>query len=132
MKSFNLNAIIRAQKDLMHNFRNLRIWQDARLFAKKIYLTTKSFPKEENFGLSSQMKRAAVSIISNIAEGCGREGDKGVRQFLTYSLSSAFELEAQLLLSADLELIPEKEAAELVKELRGIQKGIYFFRQNLQ
>lgn len=116
----------------MHNFRNLRIWQDSRQFAKKIYVETRTFPKEEQYGLASQMRRAAISIPSNIAEGCGRPGQKDTAQFLNYSISSAFELETQLLLSADLEFIPNQPADLLVEELQGIQRGIHFFKQNLR
>lgn len=116
----------------MYNFRNLRIWQNARVLVAKVYLETQAFPQEERFGLAIQMRRAAISIPSNIAEGCGREGEKSVQQFLNYAIGSAFELETQLLLSADLQYIPLKTVEELVQSLQGLQKGIYIFKQKLQ
>jgi four helix bundle protein len=115
----------------MYNFRELRIWQNARVFVRKIYLETRSFPKEERHGLTQQMRRAAVSIPCNIAEGCGRKGENSLQLFLSYSIASAFELETQLLLSADLNFLSEQKAKDLVNELQGLQKGIRYFSKNI-
>lgn len=76
------------------------------------------------------MRRAAVSIPSNIAESCGRSGIRERRRFLDYALASAFELETQLLLSSDLEYLEIDLADRLITELQGIQKGIYFLKKN--
>jgi four helix bundle protein len=66
----------------MHNFRQLKVWQKSRLLVKEIYIVTKGFPKEELFGLTSQIRRAVVSIPSNIAEGCGRNTNKDTKRFV--------------------------------------------------
>ena len=116
----------------MYNFRNLRIWKNARSFVSQIYIETQVLPKEERFGLALQMRRAAISIPSNIAEGCGREGEKSVQQFLNYAIASAFELETQLLICADLKYMSPKKVNELVLNLQGLQRGIYAFKQKLQ
>jgi four helix bundle protein len=85
-----------------HNFRELTIWKDSMTLTKEVYLLTASLPENEKFGLISQMRRSAVSIPSNIAEGSGRTSEKEFLHFLRVSLSSSYELETQLLLSADL------------------------------
>lgn len=82
--------------------RDLAAWQEAMTLAKAIYKLTGAFPKEELYGLTSQMRRAAVSIPSNIAEGAGRGGQKEFRQFLMIARGSLSELETQLLLAQDL------------------------------
>lgn len=80
----------------MNTYRDLIVWQKSIELTKKIYLLTKSFPKEEQFGLTSQIKRAAISIPSNIAEGKLRNSPKELRQFLYIALGSGGELETQL------------------------------------
>ena len=77
----------------MRNFRDLEVWQASVLLVKKIYLITAKFPNDEKFGLTSQINRAAISIPSNIAEGCSRTSQKDFSRFLQISLGSAFELE---------------------------------------
>lgn len=74
----------------MHNFRELKIWQDAMKITKLTYKLTKLFPSSEMYGLTSQMNRAAVSIPSNIAEGAGRNSNKEFTQFLNISIGSLF------------------------------------------
>ena len=76
----------------MHNFQNLTIWKEAMDLAQTIYATTKKFPKEEMYALSSQMQRAAVSIPSNIAEGAGRSTNKDFANFLSIAIGSCFGL----------------------------------------
>src|SRR5690349_22145171 len=93
----------------VQSYKELDVWQQARLLVKNIYQLTKSFPKDEQFGLVSQMRRAAVSIPSNIAEGCGRNHFKDSIQFFFVARGSIYELETQLLLSADLEFISPTE-----------------------
>ncbi|MFH0927923.1 MAG: four helix bundle protein [bacterium] len=80
----------------MHTFRDLIVWQKAVDLVEEIYRLTTEFPKEEQYGLCGQMRRAAVSIPSNIAEGRLREGDKEFRQFLLMAYGSAGELETQI------------------------------------
>ena len=93
----------------MRDFRQLRVWKDAHHLALEIYQTTRGFPKEELFALTSQIRRASVSIPSNIAEGCGRGSNKDYANFLQMALGSAFEVDYQLLLAKDLTYIdPEK------------------------
>lgn len=106
----------------MHNFKKLTIWQKARALSIETYKATKSFPETEIFGLTNQMRRAAISIISNIAEGCGRITDKQFKQFLTYASGSASELEAQLIIAQDLKLLPEDVFKILLFKLNEIQK----------
>ncbi len=84
---------------LKNGHRDLIVWQKAIDLADATYVLTKIFPKEEIYGLTSQMRRAAVSIPSNIAEGSGRKTMKDFRQFLSIAYGSALELETQLLLS---------------------------------
>jgi len=89
----------------MQDFRNLDVWQRARHLNKTIYQMTTDFPESEAFGLRSQMRRASVSICSNIAEGCGRRGDREFRRFLDIAMGSACELECETILSFDLVFI---------------------------
>ncbi|CAN5327160.1 hypothetical protein BH20ACI1_BH20ACI1_10250 [soil metagenome] len=86
----------------MRDFRQLRVWEDSHHLTLEIYQITKNFPKEELFALTNQMRRAACSIPSNIAEGCGRGSNKEYAQFLQIAMGSAYELVYQFLLSKDL------------------------------
>ena len=94
----------------MSSFEKLTYWQKARLLAKEIYLLTASFPKEEQFGLTSQIRRAVISISSNIAEGYGRQYRADYIHFLNVARGSCYEVESQLILSVDLGYIIEEKA----------------------
>ena len=115
----------------MHNFRELKIWQNGRIMVKKSYLLTTDFPKDEKYGLISQIQRAAVSIPANIAEGSGKSSNKDFCRFLEMAISSAFELETLIILSNDLELISDQKKNELVNSLQELQKMIYGFKGTL-
>ena len=91
----------------MKNFRRLKVWQKSHAVALEIYKVTKTFPKTELYGLTSQMRRASVSVSSNVAEGCGRGSDADFARFLYISLGSANELEYLILLSHDLRFLDE-------------------------
>jgi four helix bundle protein len=93
----------------MHRYKNLKFWQLSRTFCKDIYEITASFPGEEKFGLVSQLRRATVSIPSNIAEGSARKTNKDFSRFLHISFGSCYEVETQLLLSCDLDFIDTKK-----------------------
>src|SRR3990170_4644189 len=89
----------------MKDFRDLKIWQKGHQLALLVYAATKAFPKEEAYGLTSQMRRASISIPANIAEGCGRGGDAELNRFLRIAMGSASELEYHFILAKDLELL---------------------------
>jgi four helix bundle protein len=95
------------------NHKNLIVWQKGIELVKVIYQFTGSFPKEEQFGLTSQMRRCVVSIPSNIAEGCGRHSEKELMHFLYITLGSASELETQIVISQELNFL-DKEKVEQV------------------
>ena len=84
------------------DYKELDIWIQARELIKSVYVLTKSFPKEEQFSLTSQVRRCSVSVPSNIAEGCGQQSNKGTIHFLHIARGSLFELETQLILTNDL------------------------------
>jgi len=90
----------------MKDFKQLKVWEISHRLALAAYKTTTLFPKEEVYGLTSQIRRACVSIPSNMAEGCGRGGDSDFRRFLQIAFGSACELEYQLLLALDLKFMP--------------------------
>lgn len=115
----------------MHNFRQLNIWIEARLLVKQVYLLTATFPSDERFGLISQINRCVISVPSNIAEGSARSTNKDFAHFLKISLGSLFELETQLLLSADLNMISEIDNEELFKRIIVLQKMISNFIKTL-
>ena len=108
----------------MSDFENLDVWQNARLLAKRVYGETRTFPREELFGLAQQMRRAAISIVSNIAEGKGRATTGEYKAFLRIARGSTFELEAQLIVATDLELLGTPQAEELVEAARRIARMI--------
>jgi four helix bundle protein len=114
-----------------HNFKELKIWQQARLLVKEIYQITAKFPPNEDFGLTSQVRRAAISVPSNIAEGSGR-GNKEFIRFLGISLSSAYELETQIILSFDLAYISENEFINLTNRITEIQRMIFGLQKKLR
>jgi len=92
----------------MHNFRELKIWQKSISLVTDVYGNTMSFPNSEKFGLTNQIRRSAVSVPSNIAEGCGRNSDKELVHFLGISNGSSFELETQLIIAQNLKFIKEE------------------------
>jgi len=95
------------------SFRDLRVWQQAIELAVQVYKGTEAFPKYELYGLAQQMRRAAVSIASNIAEGKGRRSDKEFRQFLFHARGSLLELETQILIADKLEYFSGKQSNDL-------------------
>ena len=108
----------------METHKDLRVWQQSIDLVSSVYLTTKSFPKDELFGLVSQMRRAAVSIPSNIAEGFARGTNKEKIHFLRISSGSMSELETQLVLSKKLEYISEEEYQEVSEHLTAVWKQL--------
>jgi len=104
--------------------KDLDVWKESMTLAKEVYRLTKSFPKEETFGLASQMRRAAVSIPSNIAEGAARNSDKEFIQFLHVSLGSLAELETQLLLSRELGFLKDEDTNGSLEQIRRMLLGL--------
>ena len=91
----------------MKDFRQLKVWEKAHQLALQVYKTTVNFPREELYGLTSQIRRSSMSIPTNIAEGCGRHTDAEFARFLQIAMGSASETEYQLLLARDLEFLPK-------------------------
>ena len=106
------------------SFEDLPAWQDARKFTNKIYNLTNKFPKEELYGLTSQIRRATVSIMSNVAEGFDRRSDKEFSNFLSIARASAAEVQNDLYIALDLNYISQTEFNQLYQEAKKIAKQI--------
>jgi four helix bundle protein len=115
----------------MHRFKDLEVWRLSRLLCKEVYSLTAKFPDSERFGLINQLRRAAVSIASNIAEGSSRSSNKDFSRFLEIAIGSAYEIETQLLISSDLGFINEFDLETLTTKLNTIVKMIVRFRSTL-
>ncbi|MFV7236695.1 MULTISPECIES: four helix bundle protein [Flavobacterium] len=116
----------------MNYFKELKVWQKAIELVTETYLKTTSFPKEEIYGLTSQIRRCAVSIPSNIAEGCGRKTNKDFSNFLGISLGSAFEFETQLIICKNLDFIKQEDFNFLEAEIQHIQNMIIKLQSTLE
>lgn len=114
-----------------HRLQDLIIWKKSIGLVKEIYLLTQELPNEEKFGLRNQMRRCAVSIPSNIAEGAGRNNVKEFYQFLGIAQGSTYELETQLVLLIELKFIEENKVSLVLNNLTEIQKMVYKFKTNL-
>jgi len=108
----------------MRDFRKLDVWVQTLLFVKKVYGITHTYPHQERYGIVSQMNRSAVSIPSNIAEGCSRKTSTEFSRFLEIALGSSFELETQIEVSYLINYINTDQYTGLLKELHIIQKRI--------
>ena len=115
----------------MKDFRKLQVWEKAHQLALTLYPVTASFPRDETYGLASQIRRAASSIPSNIAEGCGREGDAELSRFCTIARGSASELEYQILLARDLKLIQPPDYEQLAERTTEIKPMLTVLVQKL-
>ena len=111
----------------MQDFRNLKIWRKSHELTLEVYRLTKRFPYEERFGLTRQLRKSAVSIPSNIAEGSSRRTDSDFRHFLFMALGSLSELEYQLILSKDLSYLTEVEFSELKGRIVEIRRMAWPF-----
>lgn len=112
----------------MKDFRQLKVWQKSHQLTLALYKLTASFPREETYGLSSQIRRAGASISANLAEGCGRNGDAELARYCSIASGSASELEYHLLLARDLKLIKAEDytpLAERVIELKRMLAALF-------
>jgi|SRR5699024_6131606 len=115
----------------MRNFRKLSVWEKSHELTLAIYKSTSSYPKEELYGLTSQMRRSASSVPSNIAEGCGRNTQPQFVRFLNIAFGSASELEYQIILSRDLEFIDSNTFKELSQNTTEIKRMLYSLIQKV-
>jgi four helix bundle protein len=115
----------------MHNYKELKIWIKSMDLVVEVYKITKDFPKEEKYGLTSQLWRCAVSIASNIAEGPGRNSNKEFCHFLSTAHGSSYELETQILASERLGLINKKQSDDICNRVCEIQKMNYSLQLRL-
>jgi four helix bundle protein len=106
------------------SFQDLRIWQEAMDLTERVYRATSDFPKQETYGLSSQMRRAAVSVPSNIAEGKGHRSDPEFVRFLFHARGSLLELQTQILIARRLNYLSEERANELCGRVDNIARGL--------
>ncbi|MEO9210542.1 MAG: four helix bundle protein [Ginsengibacter sp.] len=115
----------------MHNFKELLVWQKSMDLVELVYKLIDCFPKDEKYGLVSQVQRCAVSIPSNIAEGSGRASKKEFQHFLSIAIGSSFELETQLILAFKFNYIAESQLNEFEKLVSEIQKMIHGLYKSL-
>lgn len=115
----------------IRSFRDLLVWQKGIALTKGIYALTQRFPADERYGLVSQLRRAAVSVPSNIAEGQARRSSAEFSQFLSVSLGSLAELETQLIITKELRLAEESEIEPLIVQIHELQKMLHSLRSKL-
>lgn len=113
-------------------YRKLKVWQKSMQFVTILYSELKFFPTEELFGLSSQIKRSAISIPSNVAEGYGRDGKKDYLRFLNISLSSLFELQTQIEIAFNLKYLEKDSFEELYEYTREIERMLTSFIRKIK
>jgi len=116
----------------MRDFRTLEIWKQSRQLAVEVYGLTRSFPKEEVFGLTSQLQRAVVSVGANIAEGCGRNSNADFQRFLTIALGSLNEAEYLLILSNDLHYCDDEKYRKLMRDIDKLKPMMMAFISKLR
>lgn len=111
----------------MRDYKKLKVWERAHLLAINVYKITKQFPKEELYGITSLIRRAAISIPTNIVEGSGRQTSKEFSRFLSIAAGSASEVEYLLMISKELAFINEQESDPLLTEINEIKKMLNAF-----
>lgn len=116
----------------MRNFRELQVWKKAHQLTLMVYKYTKKFPKEELYGLTSQIRRSCVSIPANIAEGCGKSGDAELARYFQIATGSASELEYHLLLAHDLGLVTTADYEILDREVSEVKRMLTSFIKKLK
>ena len=116
----------------MKDFRQLSIWQRSHHLTLAVYTLTKGFPKDEQYGLTSQLRRASASIPANIAEGCGRDSEAELKRFLDIAHGSAAEADYHLLLAHELGYLNSSDYAPLAKEVGEIKRMIGAFARKLK
>lgn len=116
----------------MKDYRDLIVWQRSHALTLELYRATKNFPKDELFGLTSQLRRAVSSIPANIAEGCGRDGDAELKRFLNIALGSACEVDYFILLATELAYIDTEQGRRLAVEALEIRRMLGTFVQKLK
>jgi len=116
----------------MEDFKNLKVWTKAHGLTLTVYKATHCFPKEEVYGLTSQIRRAAASIGANIAEGCGRRSDPEMKRFIQIARGSASELEYHLLLARDLGMLTADEFIDLEGNVLEIERMLAALSQRLR
>jgi four helix bundle protein len=116
----------------VQDFRNLKVWEKAHALTLDIYRASKSFPRDEMYGLTSQMRRASVSIGANIAEGTCRRGDVDFARFLQIAVGSASEVEYHLLLARDLNLLALADYQRLSEEAVEVKRMLASLMQKLR
>ena len=116
----------------MKDYKDLKVWEKGHELVLAVYKATASFPKEERYSLTSQLRRACTSIPANIAEGCGRSGDAEFARFIQIATGSASETEYHLLLSRDLGFLKEKEYQALSSEVLKLKKMLIALLKKLR
>ncbi len=116
----------------MHKVNELKIWKKSILLAKSIYILVEELPSDEKYGLISQIKRSAISISSNIAEGAGRNSNKEFKHFLSIANGSAYELQTQLILTIELELLSKEKAQPTIDLITEVQKMNYSLQKSIE
>jgi len=116
----------------MHRFKDLEVWKISVEMVREIYEMTENFPKNEQFGLVNQIRRSAVSIPSNIAEGAGKNTNRDFNRFISIASGSCNELETQLIISQELNFISKDEYTEMGGKLNRIQNMIFGLQQSLR
>lgn len=116
----------------MKTIRDLLIWQKAMSFVTKTYQITQKFPKEELFGLTSQIRRSAISLPSNIAEGYGRDSNKEYLRFIKIVIGSLFEFQTQIEIAKNINYLNENEFKNLYEETRELEAMIISFSKRLK
>ena len=119
-----LTVQLRAEEDVTMPFCDLRVWQQAMKLTVKVYRSTASFPKHEVYGLSQQMRRAAVSVPSNIAEGKGHRSDRELSRFLFHARGSLLELQTQVMIARELQYLPEANAKDLLEHAAEVARSL--------
>jgi four helix bundle protein len=116
----------------MRDFKELKVWQKAHQLVLAVYRDSSAFPAEERSGLTAHLRKTALSIPSNIAEGCGRQTDRDLGRFLSIAAGSASELDYQLLLAHDLSYLPLDAYRALVEQVAEVRRMLYRFLQSLE
>jgi four helix bundle protein len=116
---------------VVKDFRDLQVWQKAHQLTLAVYRHTASFPNDERYGLTTQLRRSCSSIAANLVEGCGRNGDTELARFCSIAMGSASELDYHLLLARDLKLLNAADDAELARNTSEIKRMLSGLIQKL-